>query len=45
MEVAVNVMEREWRKKIESTAKMLKMTDEGRKEKKKTEDKSRLNES
>lgn len=35
MEVAVNVMEREWRKKIESTAKMLKMTDEGRKEKKK----------
>lgn len=43
MEVAVNVTEREWRKKTESTAKMLKMTDEGRKEK--TEDKSRLNES
>lgn len=43
MEVAVNVTEKEWRKKTESTIKMLKMTDGGRKWK--PEDKSQLNES
>lgn len=42
MEVAVNVTEKS-RKKTESTIKMLKMTDDGRKQK--LEDKSKLNES
>lgn len=43
MEVAVNIIEEESRKKTESMIKMSKMTDDGRKQK--PEDKLKLNES